>query len=119
MAKKRRKKLERTKLREECLALAKTIAKTRDGYVCQKCGERSAAKGHKIDGSHVFAVGGNSAVLAVDPINIKALCFECHQWFGGNPTESGDWFRETFPKRMEYLDWQKVVTKSYGTIPIQ
>ena len=35
-------------------------------------------------------------------MNSKALCFSCHQWFGGNPVESGNWVTNHFGQ--EHMD---------------
>ena len=112
-------KSERSKLRAKCIELAKKIAKTRDRYVCQKC-NTLYLDDHKggMHGSHVFAVS-RCARLACDPVNIKALCAKCHFWWHEHPIESGHWFREHWPDRMEYLEAQLVVNRQLGTIPIQ
>ena len=116
MAKKRRKKLERTRLRAKCIELAKTVAKTRDGYTCQRCGKDSSQR--QIHGSHVHPVTEGS-MLAVDPMNIKALCARCHFWWHEHPIDAADWFNERFSDRREYLDTWRIDYRAMGTIPIQ
>jgi 5-methylcytosine-specific restriction endonuclease McrA len=35
--------------------------------------------------------------------NHKCLCYICHKWFHDNPTESGEWFKKTYPERYKYI----------------
>lgn len=87
---------------KKSIELAKKIAKERDGYICVKCG-KSKDNGWQIHGSHIKGVGAHPR-LAVEPRNIKALCATCHRWWHSSPTDSGKWFRETFPEWAEELD---------------
>jgi len=103
MPKKKRKPLTAAKLRAKCITLAKQIAKTRDGYQCQFCG-RTKDRGWKIDGSHVIAVGRCGGKLACHPLNIKALCSDCHRAWAENPALMGPWYRLRFPLRWAYVD---------------
>ena len=97
-----KKKPERTRLFTRCLRNAKTIAKIRDDYTCQRCG-RKRSEGFKIDGSHVYPKHIDKR-LAVDPVNVKALCAACHMnWWHVHPVEAGLWYAETWPERLEYL----------------
>lgn len=82
--------------------LASNLAKHRDKYRCLRCG-RSAEAGWKIDGSHIKPKGTHKSMSA-DVENIKALCSNCHRWWHANPTESGLWFKTTFPA------WHKELT---------
>ena len=112
---KRKRKSERIRLKEQCLKLAKQIAKARDGYTCQKCGR---TRPYKIDGSHVVPVSLDGR-LASDPINIKALCSRCHlHWWHVSPAEAGPWFIERFPARWEYLQAERLANQRLGTIHI-
>lgn len=106
--------------RKHCVALAKRIALTRDGYQCVRCG-RSKEHGYKIDGSHIFSEGGHPAISA-EPDNIKALCSRCHTLAGDSWHEdpaNQDWFDKKYPGRRERLrklerelqgkqDWEQV-----------
>lgn len=87
----------------KCIELAKKIAKSRDGYKCVKC-PRSKKNGYQIHGSHIIGVGAEPR-MAVMPRNIKALCATHHIWWHSDPTESGEWFKTTFP------DWHKELKK--------
>ena len=92
-----------TQVYKRCLAIAKTIAKERDGYICQRCG-KAKSEGYKIDASHVIPNTPKDRVLAVEPENIKALCAGCHKFYWHlSPVESGLWFVEKFPDRWERI----------------
>jgi 5-methylcytosine-specific restriction endonuclease McrA len=98
-----RKKPTATQVYKQCLTIAKTIAKERDGYTCQRCG-KAKSEGFKIDASHVIPNTPKDRALAVEPENIKALCAGCHKFFWHlSPVESGLWFVEKFPKRWERI----------------
>jgi len=90
-----------TKLKKELEDLAKLIAKTRDNYICQKCGVK--CEGSNAHGSHVIPVSqGNQ--FRFDTQNIKCLCYHCHlNWWHKNPIEACEWFKQKFPDRYEYL----------------
>lgn len=89
--------------KKKCVEMAKTIAKTRDKYICQKCGKtREQAQIH---GSHVYPV--RYGILASDPDNIIALCAGCHDlkkdsWHG-SPLESAEWFEQHYPGKKDEL----------------
>lgn len=101
--------------RKKEVAKAKIIAKERDNWTCQRCG-RSRDYGYQIHGSHVFSEGRHPGMSA-DPLNIKALCAQCHMWWHENPAESMPWYKRKFPERYAYLlklsrttikkDWKK------------
>ncbi len=42
--------------------------------------------------SHVFS--RRYRRIRWDPRNAQALCFTCHDWYGGNPVDSGRWAEE-------------------------
>lgn len=81
---------------------AKTKAKERDNYTCQRCG-RSSEQGYQIHGSHIYPEGSYHS-LSANVLNIMAKCAQCHMWWHENPAESGKWIREKFPERMKELD---------------
>lgn len=94
----KRKPSERAKLKKKLDVAAKTAAKVRDNYTCQKCGRTD-----NIHGSHVYPVSSGD-LLRWDIMNIKALCFHCHMsWWHKNPLEAAEWFNDTFPDRAAYL----------------
>ena len=114
--KQRRQKTPRQRIKEKVLSLAKQVAKERDNRVCQKCHKRNL-RGHDCHGSHVIPVSRDGR-LASEPLNIKVLCFKCHTWWHEHPIDSGEWFRQRFPDRVEYLESQHVLNNSLGTIPM-
>jgi len=88
---------------KKCIEIAKQIAKERDGYKCLKCG-RTKEQGWQIHGSHIIGVGA-SPRMAVYPLNIKALCANCHTSFWhSNPTKSGLWFTKKYPEWAKDLE---------------
>ena len=64
--------------------------KMRDKNTCQKCGKVA----DRMECSHVF--GRRHRTIRWDTLNAKTLCHSCHRWWHENPTESGQWFQDTF-----------------------
>lgn len=63
--------------------------------------------------SHVLSIGAYPH-LRFDILNTLPMCSRCHLWWWHEePTESGIWFREKFPKRWEYLEKAKLVTRKF------
>jgi len=109
----RRKAGERTKLNKKLDTLAKTAAKERDDYTCQRCGKQE--RGSIMHGSHVYPVSSGN-LLRWDIMNIKALCYGCHlQWWHLNPLEAAEWFNDKFPERAKYLQ-SKIDTHNAYTV---
>ena len=82
--------------------LVKDYVKRRDNYICQRCGVEVA--GVNCHASHVIPVS-RSGRLQFDPINMKVLCYHDHiNWWHKHPVEAGQWYRDTFPERWEYLE---------------
>jgi 5-methylcytosine-specific restriction endonuclease McrA len=99
------KRLNRSKIIKKLVDIAKTQAKIRDNYTCQKCGKK--VEGSNAHGSHVIPVSAGNK-LKWDIQNIKTLCYHCHiNWWHKNPIESGEWFKAKFPKRWKYLEENK------------
>ena len=89
-------------LKKNLEKLVKDYVKKRDNYTCQKCGEK--VTGSNCHASHVIPVS-RSGYLQFEPLNMKVLCYHDHiNWWHKHPVESGQWFREAFPERWEYLD---------------
>ena len=104
--KKRRKKTPRQKIEKSLDELSKTCAKVRDHYTCQKCGKQGEKS--QIHGSHVIPVSAGKR-LRWDLQNIKALCAYCHRrWWHSHPLEAAEWFKNTFFRRWEYLQREKI-----------
>ncbi len=62
-------------------------------YTCQRCNkayDRSKAQG--LHNSHVFS--RRHRVTRWEPDNGVALCYSCHQWYGGDPVESAPWVED-------------------------
>ena len=58
-------------------------------WTCQKCGSVHEQGSQGLHCSHNFSRRHRTIRWCKD--NALALCFGCHQWFGGNPYESGKW----------------------------
>lgn len=107
------KKTSRAKAKKELEGLVKEFVKRRDEYTCQKCGLK--VSGTNCHASHVFPVGSHGK-LEFDPQNLKVLCGYHHLfWWHKHPTEAGEWFREKFPDRYNYL----VEKDRLPTVPIK
>jgi 5-methylcytosine-specific restriction protein A len=116
LKKKRRKKTERQKLMKRCDELVKEYVRLRDKNICQKCGK--FVTGVNCHCSHVIPVSRDRR-LAYEPVNLKCLCFHCHiNWWHKHVLESGQWYRERFPKRWAYLESQHRINMGLGTIPL-
>jgi len=99
------------RMKKENVELAKTIAKIRDGYICQKCW-----KTENIHWSHVINEARDHR-LSCDPENIKALCYNCHlNRRHKNPVEAGERFKEKRPWRRENLKCKHLDNRFLGTI---
>lgn len=108
---KRRKKTDKRKLIDRCEALWKEIVKRRDNFTCQHCGKTNLI-GANCHASHVVP-RSRSRRLAIDPINGKVLCHHCHlNWWHKHPVESGQWFRDSFPVRWEYLSDEERISET-------
>ena len=93
--------------------IAKRFAKERDGYICQKTGEKIS--GSNAHGSHVIPVSAGIN-LRWDLNNIKCLSYHYHlNWWHKNPLESSAWFKATFPDRWEYLMQNREVRNKIST----
>lgn len=97
--KKPKKSKKRKSYYKHCIALAKKIAKIRDGYKSVKSGRKDC----QLHGSHILGVGAHPK-MAVYPLNIKTLTAREHFWWHSAPTESGKWFTTTFPEWAEELE---------------
>lgn len=85
-------------LYSKCIKLAKTIAKTRDLFTCQYCWKKT-----NIHWSHIINEAKDHR-LAINPYNIKALCYNCHlNWWHKNPLAAWDWFKSKWPWRWDEL----------------
>jgi hypothetical protein len=87
--------------RKKSIELAKTKAKERDGYICQKCGkDRSTGQIHA---SHDVSVGC-AIWLAADIRNITTLCYTHHNnWWHKNDIDCWEWHKSKFPERYKWI----------------
>lgn len=93
--KKTKETIDKKKLNDENVEIAKLIAKVRDKYTCQHCGKKG--KGYDIHASHIINEARDHR-LASDPYNIKALCYNCHiNRRHKNPIEASKRFNEKRP----------------------
>ena len=109
-------KTERRKLKDKLEKIVKDIIKERDNRACQKCGKQ--VTGSDCHASHVIPVSRDGR-LAFDPENMKVLCYHHHlNWWHKHPVEAGQWFRDKFPERWEYLDKTYQNNTKGGSIPL-
>ena len=85
-----------------CIDLAKAIAKIREKFTCRYC--KKVVSGSNCHGSHIAPISSGN-ILCADPKNIIALCYHHHLIFWHkDPTKAGQWFRDTYPEEMKYVD---------------
>ncbi len=97
------KKSERKKLTDKLDVLCRVIIRLRDDNRCQKCNKYIT--GSDSQPSHVIAKGNGASKRRFDLLNIKLLCNHHHiPWWHKNPLESGEWFKEKFLARYNYLE---------------
>lgn len=107
--KKKKVKVNRTKLLNTLDKLVKDFVKRRDEHICQYCG--IYCEGSNCHASHVIPVS-HGQHLRFEPLNLKVLCYHHHlNWWHKNPTEAGKWYRNKFPDRMKFLDKEKMISK--------
>jgi len=61
----------------------------RDDWICQKCKTRYPRNSSGLHCSHHFS--RRYRTIRWHPLNAMVLCYACHQWYGGNPLDSGRW----------------------------
>jgi DNA-directed RNA polymerase subunit RPC12/RpoP len=72
------------------------------GYRCARCGKQYLHNDSGLHCSHHFTRSRKRTRYT--PLNALALCFPCHQWYGGNPIESAAWLAEYLvPEKMAEL----------------
>lgn len=72
-------------------AFSKCIRAATD-YTCQKCGKQYDSSSTGLHCSHNFSRRHRTIRWCKE--NALSLCFGCHQWFGGNPADSGKWLEQ-------------------------
>ena len=73
----------------------------RDNYTCQKCGKQYPHNSSGLHCSHHWSRRHRTIRWCAD--NAIALCHSCHEWFGGNPIESGFWLADKLGEEMTDL----------------
>lgn len=62
------------------------------GWCCERCNSQHEPGSMGLHCSHIYSRRHRTIRWCKE--NAQALCFSCHQWFGGNPANSGLWVRE-------------------------
>jgi hypothetical protein len=60
-------------------------------YKCEKCKAQHDKSSCGLHCSHIFTRSHRTIRWCKE--NAQSLCFSCHNWFGGEPAESGVWIR--------------------------
>lgn len=60
-----------------------------NGYKCARCGTQYDKSSTGLHCSHNFSRRHRTIRWCKD--NALPLCYSCHEWFGGNPADSGKW----------------------------
>ena len=114
--KKKKETINKKKLNDENIEIAKLIAKVRDNYTCRRCGKKG--KGLDLHGSHTINEASDHR-LASDPDNIIALCYHCHiNRRHKNPLEASKRYNETYPGSFDKLQAKHIEYMSRGSISI-
>lgn len=79
------------KISQADLWFSKCVREAAD-WICERCGKKHEEGSTGLHNSHIFSRRHRAIRWAKD--NTQALCFSCHQWFGGNPADSGRWVEE-------------------------
>lgn len=66
--------------------------RARSGYKCEKCEKQYQPTDAGLHCSHNFSRRHRTIRWCKE--NALALCFSCHEWFGGNPADSGLWLEQ-------------------------
>ena len=75
-------------------------------WKCERCETQHEKGSQGLHCSHIFSRRYRNVRWSKD--NVQALCFSCHQWFGGNPADSGYWITELLGEgHMELLREKK------------
>lgn len=77
-----------TKITPADSAFSKCV-RERNNWTCERCNKQYEENSMGLHCSHVYTRSHRTIRWCGD--NAQALCFSCHQWYGGNPIESGKW----------------------------
>ena len=64
----------------------------RTDYTCERCGKQYDRSSTGLHCSHNYSRRHRTIRWCKD--NALALCYGCHQWYEGNPPESGRWLEQ-------------------------
>ena len=78
----------RTKIKPADTWFSKCVREASD-WTCGCCGKKHEKGSTGLHNSHHYSRRHRTVRWCSQ--NTMALCFSCHQWFGGNPLESGRW----------------------------
>lgn len=70
--------------------------RARTDYVCERCGKQYDKSSTGLHCSHNYSRRHRTIRWCKE--NALALCFGCHQWYEGNPPESGRWLENKLGK---------------------
>jgi len=63
--------------------------KEANDWICNRCNAQHERGSQGLHNSHIFSRRHRTIRWAKE--NGQSQCFSCHQWFGGNPADSGQW----------------------------
>ena len=72
-------------------AFSKCVRERAD-WTCEKCGTKYEKNSMGLHCSHIFS--RRHRTIRWDGMNAQALCFGCHNWYGGSPADSGVWITD-------------------------
>lgn len=61
-------------------------------WTCERCNTQYEKGSQGLHCSHIYS--RRHRTIRWCALNVQALCYSCHQWFGGNPADSGLWIWE-------------------------
>ena len=79
------------KIKAADTAFSRCVREASD-WTCERCGAKHERGSMGLHNSHIFSRRHRTIRWCVE--NTQALCFSCHQWFGGNPADSGKWITD-------------------------
>jgi len=81
----------KVKIKPADTAFSRCVKEAAD-WTCNKCGGKFERGAKGLHNSHVFSRRHRTIRWCKE--NGQSQCFSCHQWFGGNPVDSGVWIAE-------------------------
>ena len=81
----------KTKIKASDTWFSKCVREASD-WTCERCGSVHERGSMGLHNSHIFSRRHRTIRWCKD--NTQALCFTCHQWYGGNPADSGMWLTD-------------------------